>query len=192
MLNKLKYLKAYWQRNILPGPDNIVGKIVYTSKNTTGRRNQIIFDLDADVTAFTTIDPYPADILTFPGVEVVKYNNNTPKTDKELYIFGGLDIKPKIEYNAPASYKQSIKEKTNITSINIYSSLKINGNPTTTKDPMTIKIIDKTNMYYDDKTGNVTLIDNTKIGVHYLKFTATHKIEPSTHVEGYIQITITK
>ena len=47
-------------------------------------------------------------------------------------------------------------------------------------------------MDYDDNTGNVTLIDNTKTGVHYLKFTATHKIEPSTHVEGYIQITITK
>lgn len=192
MLNKLKYLKAYWERNIVPGPDNIIGKILYTSKNQVGRRNQIVIDVDNNITDITTIDEYPADPKTYPGEEVLKSYSFIPQVDKELYIFNSKDIKPVLKYIAPVNYKQSITEGSNISSINLFSSVFFNDKQVTVKDPVTFKILDKNNLNYDDKTGNVTLVNNTKAGTYFLKFMAVHTFEPSVFVEGYIEIVINK
>ena len=45
MTTKLKFLKAYFTREIIPAVGDAIGKILYTAKNVTGRRKQYVIDV---------------------------------------------------------------------------------------------------------------------------------------------------
>ena len=90
MLTKLKYLKAFWRRDVLPVAGATVGTILYTALNETGRRSHYIIDLDTDTVSLTTIDAAPADPTTMPGQIVVQTGLLAPGTDKNLLLLGDV------------------------------------------------------------------------------------------------------
>lgn len=85
MITKLKYLKTWFTRDILPAAGAAIGKILYTSTNTVGRRKQYVIDLDAKTLAVTDINAYPADPKTSPGVVIERSGLVPPQNDKVLY-----------------------------------------------------------------------------------------------------------
>lgn len=85
MKTKLKYLTSYWSRTIVPAAGAALGKIFYTTKNTTGIRKQYVFDLDTKIAKYQKINASPANVVTEPGAVLIK-TTIVPSTDKKLYM----------------------------------------------------------------------------------------------------------
>lgn len=189
MISKLKFLKAYCNRTVVPTVGSAVGKILYTSKNTTGRRKQIVIDVDANTTKFTTINAQPADPKTFPGEIVERTVNYAPKTDANLYIFGSTPALPVMSNVPTANFTQTIANGGTITAVSVLDGVKIDGIAATTKEVFITKLT-QLGLTLNDKNGKVTLVDNLTAGTYKVTYKVTHIIEPSIFINGIITITV--
>jgi hypothetical protein len=191
MTTKLKWLKAYYDRAILPLAGSPVGKILYTGKNATGRRTQYVVNLDTNRTSITTIDAAPADALVSPGAIIVAENLIAPQTDKSLYIFGGA-VLPVYAKTAQATFNQSIANGGSIDAINVLTGVTRNGAAATAGSfgNSTITDIAHDGLTLNTSTGIVTLDDNLTAGVYTLEYKVEDKNEPSVYVTGSISVTV--
>ena len=189
MISKLKFLKAYWNRTVVPAAGSVVGKILYTSKNTTGRRKQIVIDVDANTTKFTTINAQPADPKTFPGEIVERTVNYAPKTDANLYIFGSVPAIPVMPNTPTVNFTQTIANGGTITAVNVLDGVKIDGIAATTGEVFITKLT-QLGLTLNETTGDVTLDDNLTAGTYTVTYKVTHIIEPSVFINGIITITV--
>lgn len=189
MISKLKFLKAYWNRTVVPAVGSVVGKILYTSKNITGRRTQIVIDVDANTTEFTTINAHPADPTTFPGEIVQRTVNYAPKTDANLYIFGSVPAIPVMTNTPGVEFIQTIANGGSIVAINVLSAVEIDAVAATTAD-VVITALDEVGLTLDEATGEVTLDDNLTAGTYTVTYKVEHVDEPSVYITGIISVTV--
>ena len=188
MITKLKWLKAYYDRAILPLAGNPVGKILYTGKNATGRRTQYVVNLDTNRAQLTTINAAPADALVSPGAIIISDNLIAPQTDKSLYIFGG-SVLPVYAKTAQAAFTQSIANGGAIAPINVLTGVTRNGLAATTVNS-TISIVAFDGLTLNTGTGAVTLDDNLTEGTYTVNYKIEDKNEPSVYVTGVISVTV--
>lgn len=188
MTTKLKWLKAYYDRAILPLAGSPVGKILYTGKNATGRRTQYVVNLDTNRTTVTTIDAAPADALVSPGAIIIAENLIAPQTDKSLYIFGGA-VLPVYAKAAQATFNQSIANGGSIVAINVLDGVTRNGAAATTVNS-TISNIEHDGLTLNTGTGAVTLDDNLTEGTYTLEYKIEDKNEPSVYVTGIVTVNV--
>ncbi|TXG80439.1 MAG: hypothetical protein E6R13_08050 [Spirochaetes bacterium] len=189
MISKLKFLKAYWNRTVVPAAGSVVGKILYTSKNTTGRRKQIVIDVDANTTKFTTINAQPADPKTFPGEIVERTVNYAPKTDANLYIFGSIPALPVISNVPTVNFTQTIANGGTITAVNVLDGVKINAVAATAADVVITALVEA-GLTLNETTGDVTLDDNLTAGTYTVTYKVEHVDEPSVYITGIITVTV--
>ena len=92
MITKLKWLKAFFQRNAVPAAGGDVGKVIYTEKSTSNShpRKQYVIDLDAGNMDVQIIDAYAGEsleeLLAGPNADVQLNDVFPPQTDKSLYL----------------------------------------------------------------------------------------------------------
>lgn len=188
MITKLRWLKSLFDRAILPASGSTIGKILYTAKNTTGRRKQYVIDLDASTYDITTIDASPADPLTSPGAIVTQSGLIAPGTDKSLYVFGGA-ILPVLLKVIQGAFTQSIANGGSIAAINILTGVTIDGVAATNVN-CTLVSVSATNLLLNTTTGAVTVVSNTTAGVATLSYRIESKNEPGVFVTGTVNVTI--
>jgi hypothetical protein len=180
MITKLKFLKAYFTRNILPAPGTTIGKILYTGKNAVGRRPQYVIDLDTKVATLGTIDAAPANPLTSPGA-IITGTTIAPATDANMYIFGGLATLPTLTQVIGAEYSQDIANGTLIVGIDIAVNITASGTAVysaTASNGLTL-------------TGSVvSLDDNLTAGTYTLDYLVADIDEPQVNVTGTITVIV--
>ena len=186
MLVKLKWLKAWWQRDILPAPGATEGKILYTSKNATGRRTQHVIDLDNKTYTRQNIDASPADLLTEPGA-VVEFTNVPPVTDASLYGFG-LQQMPVIA-SVTTGLTQTIANGGAITAINLFNNVTIDS-VVSDNTTAVITVVAEAGLTANTGTGEVTLDDNLTPGTYTATYTVEDINEPSVVVTLELSVTV--
>lgn len=187
MLAKLKYLKAYFTRDILPLVGNPVGEILYTAKNTTGRRQQFVVDVDAKTVDITTINADPADPKTKPGAILVR-TVAASYTDHDLYIFGGATL-PVIASIVQAEFSQEIANGGAIDPINVLTGVTID-NVAATTGTATITLLAANGLTLNTGTGAVTLDDNLTDDTYTLDYKVEDINEPSVYITGTITVIV--
>jgi hypothetical protein len=188
MITKLKFLKAYFDRAILPAAGATIGKILYTAKNLTGRRVQYVIDLDANTAQITNINAYPADPLTSPGAIVVTSGITAPGTDANLYILNGDQI-PTLTSTVHSTFNQSIANGGTITATNVLTNVLRNGVAALTSNT-TITSVSATGLTLNTSTGAITLTSNTIARTNTLSYKITDLNEPSVFVTGTITVIV--
>jgi len=195
MITKLKWLKAYFTRDILPATGATIGKVLYTAKNTTGRRTQYVIDLDADNMDVTTIDADPADPTTLPGSIVVTNNTFAPQNDKNLYGFGISAITPVVlRVTTPATFDQSIVNAGTITATNILTGVTFTNFAGTTAAATTtnctLTSVAASGLVLNTGTGAVTLTSATVAGTFTLDYKIADKNEPAIYITGTVTVVV--
>lgn len=117
MITKLKYLSAYYDRNILPAIGTTIGKVFYTYKYAVnGRTTQYVIDLDTNVLTKQTIDSGGDPTKSLNAI--VEYTRTAPTNDKALYALineGTIyDKFPVLTYEGPAEMDVDFGVVTNI------------------------------------------------------------------------------
>lgn len=186
MITKLKWMKAYWQRDILPAVGATVGKILYTSKNTTGRRTQHVIDLDNKTYTRQNIDASPVDLLTEPGA-VVEFTSVPPVTDASLYGFG-LQQLPVIA-SITTGLTQQIVNGGAIAAINLFNNITIDD-VVSDNTTAVITVDAETGLTVNPTTGEVTLDDNLTPGTYTATYTISDINEPIVSVILTLAITV--
>ncbi len=183
MVHKLKFLKAYFTRTIVPAVGATVGTILYTAKNITGRRRQFVIDVDANTIKDTTINADPANPATSPG-QVVVTTKIAPQTDKNLYILSGT-AKPTMTQVIPSNYTQTIANGGSIVAINVKTNATLtNGTAKVASD------LGSDGLTLNVSSGAVTLDDNLTAGTYTLEYKVADSVEPDVYVTGEISIIV--
>jgi hypothetical protein len=186
MLTKLKWLRAYFTREILPAAGVPVGKIFYTAKNTTSRRIQYVIDIDSGIATKQTINEFDINIsnTTSPGASI-EFTRIAPKTDTTLYIHGGLQL-PIITILPSVLFDQTIVNGGTILPIDLEDFILVNGVNITN---LTTTIIISSNGL--TLTGSdVLLTDNTTAGTYTLELKVYSIDEPGQFVILNLSVTV--
>lgn len=197
MITKLKWLKAYFTRNVLPAVGATVGEVLYTAKNATGRRKQYVINLDAKTTQVTTIDAAPASITAKTG-QIIETTIASPCTATSLYVFNSVTASyMPIELDSTLTIAQQILNgaaiaavsiltgatNTNYAGTNVAATLGGAGNSVAT-------VISAVGLTLNTATGVVTLDDNLTPGTYTLTYTLADKTEPTVYVTGTVTIIV--
>jgi hypothetical protein len=188
MKTKLKFLKLFWDRTVVPAAGNTLGKIFYTSKNSTGARKQHVFNLDTNVSKYQTINASPADVTIEPGAVLIK-TSIVPTSDKKLYDVDNTgttnDVAPTITMTAQSVFEQHIPKNGSIASTNVLTGVLRNGVAALTSN-VTITELSSRGLILNTTTGVVTL-DSGRIGN---SFTLTYKIEDKIDHTAFVEGTV--
>lgn len=193
MITKLKWLKAYFTRNILPADGATIGEVLYTSKNATGVRKQYVINLDTKVALVTTIDAAPADLLTKPG-QVILHTVVAPHTESSLYIFNAQtpEVLPGLTKIVEGVFTQVIGNGDAITAINVLTGITVRAFDNTTAAGTTgncvLSSLTASGLTLNTGTGAVTLNDNMTPGTYTLTYKVADKKEPTVFVTGTITV----
>jgi len=192
MKTKLKFLKLFWNRTVVPAAGSTLGKVFYTSKNTTGVRKQYVFDLDTNVSKLQTISASPADVTTEPGAVVIK-TSIVPSTDKNIYSVDNAgttnDVKPTLTMSAQVVFDQHIAKSGTIIPANILTGVLRNGVAALAAD-VTMTEVSATGLSLNVATGKVTLTSAAVGGEFTLSYKIADKIDHTVFVEGTVTVEV--
>lgn len=192
MKTKLKFLKNFWERTVVTGVGATIGKIFYTTKNTTGTRKQYVFDLDNKTCKLQNISASPADVTLQPGAVVIRYTL-APSTDKNIYSVDNAgttnDVKPTLSMSAQVVFDQHIAKSGTIIAANILTGVLRNGVAALAAD-VTMTEVSATGLSLNVATGEVTLDSATVGGLFTLSYKIADKIDHTVFVEGTVTVEV--
>lgn len=192
MKTKLKFLKLFWNRTVVPAAGSTLGKIFYTTKNTTGVRKQYVFDLDTNVSKLQTISASPADVTTEPGAVVIK-TSIVPSSDKKIYDVANEgttnDAAPTLSMTSQAVFEQYIAKNGTIVAANILTGVVRNG-IAALANTVDMTEVSATGLSLNPATGAITL-DSAAIGGNFtLSYKIADKIDHTVFVEGTVTVEV--
>ena len=192
MKTKLKFLKLFWNRTVVPAAGSTLGKIFYTTKNTTGVRKQYVFDLDTNVSKLQTISASPADVTTEPGAVVIK-TSIVPSSDRKIYVKANEgttnDIAPTLIMTSQAVFEQYIAKNGTIVAANILTGVVRNG-IAALANTVDMTEVSATGLSLNPATGAITL-DSAAIGGNFtLSYKIADKIDHTVFVEGTVTVEV--
>lgn len=187
---KLKYLKAYFTRDILPAQDAVIGEILYTDKNIIGRRKQYVIDVDAKLMAVTTIDSYPADPTTKPGA-ILSSINIAPLTDTSLYILGGASMKTIIVVGESVTKTQAEGAAGFADAIaSVFANDRINGEIVSNLNTRFSVVSKSDELTVNGATGAVSIESLTIPGTYFVNYKITDIYEPTNFKTGIATVIV--
>jgi len=192
MKTKLKFLKLFWNRTVVPAAGSTLGKIFYTTKNTTGVRKQYVFDLDTNVSKLQTISASPADVTTEPGAVVIK-TSIVPSSDKKIYDVANEgttnDTAPTLSMTSQAVFEQYIAKGGAIVAANILTGVLRNG-VAALANTVDMTSVSATGLALNTTTGEVTLTSAAVGGNFTLSYKIADKIDHTVFVEGTVTVEV--